>query len=62
VYSEYEPFAWAQNAGRPSKAFATFDAAMDEFYSKVENEALPSRMLSILGPDSRACCMQRTSM
>lgn len=38
VYSEFEPLPWAQNAGRPVKEFLTFDAALDEFFSKVEDQ------------------------
>ncbi len=35
VYDDYEPLQLLQQQGRPSRAFATFDAALDEFYSKV---------------------------
>lgn len=35
VYDEFEPLALAQHAARPSRKFETFDAALDEFFSKV---------------------------
>lgn len=41
MYSEFEPMVWAQNASRPMRTFPTFDAAMDEFYSKVPLSTVP---------------------
>lgn len=35
VYDDYEPLQLVQQEGRPSRPFPTFDAALDEFYSKV---------------------------
>ena len=39
VYDDYEPLQLLQQRGRPSRAFPTFDAALDEFYSKVSAQA-----------------------
>ena len=35
VYDSYDPLALAQHADGHVQEFATFDAAVDEFYSKV---------------------------
>jgi hypothetical protein len=35
VYDAYEPLVWAQAAAAQLLHFETFDAALDEFYSKV---------------------------
>lgn len=35
VYDDYEPLQLLQQEGRPTRPFPTFDAALDEFYSKV---------------------------
>ena len=34
VYDEFESLPMAQAAARPRREFATFDAALDEFFSK----------------------------
>lgn len=34
AYESYDPLALAQHAGGHVQAFDTFDAAVDEFYSK----------------------------
>ncbi len=35
IYEEYDPIVLRQRQGRPVLQFPTFDAALDEFYSKV---------------------------
>lgn len=54
VYSEFEPLAWAQNAGRPVKEFPTFDAALDEFFSKVRACSERERLLDLRRSSARS--------
>ena len=42
-YDSYEPFALAQHAERPQAPFATFDEAVDEFYSKLEKQRVEAQ-------------------
>lgn len=45
VSLEYHPYAFAQNKDRPVKEFATFDAAVDEYYSTLEGQKIDIRAL-----------------
>ena len=36
MYESYDPLRLKQNEGRELLAFPTFDAALDEFFAKVE--------------------------
>lgn len=38
AYEEFEPVLLRQHAGRPSLAFATFDAALSEFFGKAAGQ------------------------
>lgn len=40
VYDEFEALPLAQHAARPHRKFDTFDAALDEFFSKVRRQGL----------------------
>lgn len=44
-YDEYHPFLFVQHADRPHAEFATFDGAVDEFYSRIEGQRLAARTM-----------------
>ena len=59
-YDAYEPLVMAQAAGRAMLHYETFDAALDEFYSKVGGQRAPCCMLCTKTSTSTcavsACC------
>ncbi|KAL1916732.1 uncharacterized protein VTP21DRAFT_5436 [Calcarisporiella thermophila] len=40
TYDEFHPFALLQHSGKPTKEFASFDEAVDEFFSALESQKL----------------------
>jgi hypothetical protein len=51
MYDDFNPLQLQQKAGQPALEFDTFDAALDEFYSKV-----PRRPVAMLRAATQHAC------
>lgn len=57
VYEAYDPLVMRQAAGAETLRFETFDAALDEFYSKVPAHLYPCVLLAARSRPQRATAL-----